>query len=289
MFALRADTTGVLPADWQAMTDYLREELRFVRRGAGLRDRGRILSMILHEYLRFGAGKRIGQLLPLRSREFDLRLDRGGPFLRLRSDDLSLFEIYARGSCDVDLAVLGAARSVLDLGANVGLATVFLAARLPEARFACVEASPKTFALLAENLRRNVPEATSIRAAAVGEPGQFHVEQGPRPGLHRVAPGRGADGTEIEGMTVPQLLDRAGLEYVDLMKIDIEGGEVGLLEHAAEWAPRVGAVLLEVHAPTTVADAERTLSGHGYSILPLPDRPIFSWRETVYAARSPLA
>ena len=258
-------------------------------RGARLRDRGRILSMVLHEYLRFGQGKRIGQMLPLRSRDFDLRLGGAGPTLRLRTDDLSLFEIYARGSCDVDLAPLGAVRSVLDLGANVGLATVFLAQRLPGARFVCVEASPDTYAFLEENLRRNVADATAINAAAVGEPGGFHLQPGPRPGLHRVAPGRGADGTAIEGMTVPQLLDRASLERVDLMKIDIEGGEIELLEHAADWAPRVGAVLLEVHAPLTVGDAERTLSAHGFSILPLPERPIFSWRETVYAARSPLA
>jgi FkbM family methyltransferase len=271
------------------LSDYLREELRFMRRGAGLRDRGRILSMILHEHLRFGAGKRIGRLLPLRARPFDLRFDGAGPTLRLRTDDLSLFEIYARGSCDVDLAPLGAVRSVMDLGANVGLATTVLAERLPGARFVCVEASPDTFAFLEKNLSRNVADAIAFNAAVVGEPGSFHVQEGSRPGLHRVAPGRGADGTEIEGMTVPQLLDRAGLERVDLMKVDIEGGEVGLLEHAAEWAPRVGAILLEVHSPLSVAEAERTLSEHGYSILPLPDRPIFSWRETVYAARSPLA
>lgn len=271
------------------MSDYLREELRFVRRGARWRDRARILRVIAHEHLRFGHARGLGRAVPLRVREFDLRLNEGSPHLRLRSDDLSLFEIYARGSCDVDLAPLGAVRSVLDLGANVGLVTLFLAERLPGARFVCVEASPKTFALLEENLRRNAADAIAINAAAVGEPGRFHVQPGVRPGLDRVSTGPGQSGAEIEGLTVPQLLGRAGLERVDLMKIDIEGGEVELLEHAAEWAPRVGAVLLEVHAPLSVEEAERTLSRHGYSVLPLPNRPIFSWRETVYAARSPLA
>src|SRR5687767_12658349 len=107
------------------MNDYLSEELLFVRRGARWRDRVRILRVIAHEHLRFGKVRAVGRVVPLRVREFDLRLNGGGPSLRLRSDDFSIFEIYARGSCDVDLAPLGRVRSVLDLGANVGLVTLF--------------------------------------------------------------------------------------------------------------------------------------------------------------------
>jgi hypothetical protein len=60
------------------------------------------------------------------------------------------------------------------------------------------------------------------------------------------------------------------------MKLDIEGGEGELFDCAATWAPRVGAVLAEIHAPLSVEAAAAQLAQHGYRRLALPDRPIFT-------------
>jgi hypothetical protein len=82
--------------------------------------------------------------------------------------------------------------------------------------------------------------------------------------------------TTVRGITIPQLLDAAGAERADLMKLDIEGGERELLASAGDWADRVGAVLAEIHAPLTVEDAAEQLAEHGYRRLALPAREIFS-------------
>ena len=243
-------------------------ELALVRRGARWRDRlalGRILARL---HLQAGLAARLGRPLPMgRVREVDVEIG-GLASLRLRTNDVPVFEVLGCDAYGVDLARLGPVRTVLDLGANVGLATVYLARQLPGARFCCVEPSSRSLPFLRENLRRNVPSSMAIRAAAVGEAGPRGVDEGAYGGLTRVT-GAG-EGEEVDGMTVVELLDAAGFAVADLAKIDIQGGEAALFEHADDWAPRVRALIAEVHAPLTVTAAAAGLAQHGYDPLPLP-------------------
>src|SRR4051794_43506 len=198
------------------MRDHLGDELRFVLRGARTRDRWRILRMLTHLHFRVGRARALTQHLPRgSSSEFDLEL-RGGPSLRVRSDDVVLVFIYAGGEYDVDFSPLGRVGSLLDLGANVGLASIYLAGRLGIDRALCVEAAPANFRLLEQNLARNLPQARAIHAAAVGEPGAYRVQANAEPGQIRVVPGEGS----VRALTVSEILDLAELERVDLMKID---------------------------------------------------------------------
>ena len=66
---------------------------------------------------------------------------------------------------------------------------------------------------------------------------------------------RSEDATEVPGQALDELL--AG--DVDLMKVDIEGGEFDILP-ASERLPSLRAVLGEIHAPPHSADAERLLA-----------------------------
>jgi FkbM family methyltransferase len=216
-----------------------------------------------------------------RVRDVDVELP-GVASLRLRTNDVPVFEVLGCEAYGVDLAALGPVRTVLDLGANVGLATVYLARRLPGARFCCVEPSSRSLPYLEENLRRNVASAVAIHAAAVGEPGPLHVHEGAYGGLTRVAPD-GA-GEEVRGMTVAELLDAAGFERADFVKVDIQGGEADLFEHAQDWTPRVGALVAEIHSPLTVEVAAERLAAHGYERLPLPSGRLFD--DMLYVRRT---
>ena len=57
-----------------------------------------------------------------------------------------------------------------------------------------------------------------------------------------------ADGN-IQGITIPQLMGLYALERIDLLKVDIEGGELPLFNDpsAREWLRHVGVVLIETH------------------------------------------
>lgn len=92
------------------------------------------------------------------------------------------------------------------------------------------------------------------------------------PASNQVAADRGGD---VEGITLAALLDRAGLDQVDLMKIDVEGAEREVFEHAGEWCARVGALVGELHDGFEQSQAEELLSPHGYVRVELPPEERF--------------
>jgi FkbM family methyltransferase len=240
-----------------------------------MRDRLALARILGRLHLQAGLAARLGRPLPMgRVREVEVELA-GLASLRIRTNDVPVFEVLGCEAYGVDLALAGPVRTVLDLGANVGFATVYLARRLPGARFCCVEPSARSLPLLRENLRRNVPAAAAIHAAAVGEPGPRRVVEGAYGGLTRVRGDGDSSGEEVPGMTVSELLDGAGFERADFVKVDIQGGESDLFAHAEGWARRVGALLAEIHAPLTADAAAAQLAAHGYERLPLPRGRLF--------------
>jgi FkbM family methyltransferase len=250
-------------------------ELSLVQRGAMWRDRAALLRILARLHLQAGLVARTGRFLRMGAvREVDVRI-RGIGSLRLRTNDLPVFEVLGCEAYGVDLSLLDGVDNVLDLGANVGLASVYFARRLPGVAIWAVEPSPASFRLLRENLRRNAPSATAVRAAVVAESRPLRVVEGSYGGVTTVALPADRSGTPVEGLALPDLFDRIDVEQVDLMKIDVQGAEVDLFATAKSWADRVRAIIAEVHAPLTVDAAAAALAPHGFEPLPLPPGRLF--------------
>jgi len=227
----------------------------------------------------------VGRILPTpRTREYELRPEPGAPSLRLRTNDMVVMEVYGGRPYELDYSPLERVRSILDLGANAGVASAFLAARFPDARIVAVEPSPATFDLLTENLRRISAGAVAVRAAVVSTPGVYRLEPGAAPANDRIVVGDAADSDRFEALTLTELIDRHLPDGVDLMKVDIEGGEGGLFETVGEWGHRVRAVVAETHAPLTARAAEEKLRSAGFERLPVPSRR--AHRDIVFCARA---
>jgi len=259
-----------------ALRDHLSREVRFLFEGESWRDRSEIARLLLYLHLRAGRLGGLTRRLPRRPvREFDVQL-RNGPYLRLRSSDVVAVLIYGIGEYDVDLSPLGQVSSLLDLGGNVGLASIAFAARLSGLRrIASVEPEPENYRLLKTNFERNLPAATPLNVAVVGEPGRYRLATNPLPGMTRVVSDERVGEQAVPALTLPEVLNRVGMASVDLMKIDIEGEEARIFRHAREWAPRVRAILGEVHSPLTVDVAQEWLAPFGFQPLPVPSRPGF--------------
>jgi hypothetical protein len=61
---------------------------------------------------------------------------------------------------------------------------------------------------------------------------------------------------EVETATLGDVLDMAGVERVDALKIDIEGAERTIFADAGRWAPRVrGPLWLDLHEEQVDRDA----------------------------------
>ncbi len=141
---------------------------------------------------------------------------------------------------------------VVDIGAHVGSFAVTLASRYPRATVTCFEPAPETAAYLERNIRANgLEDRVIFHQAAVG------ATAGTARLLRTVAASREATlqralaPENAEGIDVP-VVDLATAFSVggppDLVKLDCEGGEYGIvLESDATLWESVRCILLEYH------------------------------------------
>lgn len=149
-------------------------------------------------------------------------------------------------------------RTVLDIGAHIGCFAVHAHRRWPAAQVACVEAHPANL----RALRANVGAfANILSSAATYAPGPVTLVSTIYPGTDNtggsfVWEDHVAARTQFEGepsgqviateaLTLEQVLERCGWDSVDLLKLDCEGCELSILEHAN--LDRVGVVVGEFH------------------------------------------
>jgi FkbM family methyltransferase len=121
----------------------------------------------------------------------------------------------------------------VDVGANWGYFSLLGAGLVgPSGRVIAVEPHPALFASLAENVRRNgLSQVTALRVAAADRNGRMNLVGfaggGENSGLSRLTelPDSSALNFDVQTRLLEELLDERGVESVDLLKMDIEGGE----------------------------------------------------------------
>jgi FkbM family methyltransferase len=123
----------------------------------------------------------------------------------------------------------------VDVGANVGLWSLFVAAHCPHARIRAIEPEPGNVARLRFSLANNPALHIDILQSAVAaEPGNVWLEFDPRDrgGTHT----RGRDGVKVPADTLANIVRPLG--RVDAMKMDIEGMEPPVLDEFFRTADR---------------------------------------------------
>jgi FkbM family methyltransferase len=149
-------------------------------------------------------------------------------------------------------------RLIVDLGANIGLTSLYLADQYPDSQIVAVEPDPANAALARSNLEANGVTATVVEAAAAERDGvgYFEAERDSNRGR------RSEKGREVDLVSIPTLIDKSDYEEIDLLKIDIEGGEGLLFDEETTWLSQVKSIIIEVHParvdyPGLVAKIER--------------------------------
>jgi FkbM family methyltransferase len=176
-----------------------------------------------------------------------------------------------------------AAKTIVDLGAHVGLATLRLLAKRPGAKAIAVEADPVLIPRLRENLA-GLP--VEIVHAAIGpDVGErdFYRSDISSWGNSLEKQEWFQDAVKVPTTTLDALLDAQGIEAVDLLKVDIEGAEWELF--AADPQARAKAIVGEVHArkgraPHELVDRLATVM----QVRMISDEP---WGATFVATRGP--
>ncbi|MEZ4791339.1 MAG: FkbM family methyltransferase [Flavobacteriales bacterium] len=167
----------------------------------------------------------------------------GGAFhVRPGTSDMAIFDeiFYSKY-----LPRCNSFRTVIDCGANIGCTVRYWKMLDPACTVIAVEPDPENFDLL----RRNTASLENVHCVQAGiwpTEGHLHLK---KEGVGHSAIRTTMDGSGgTEAVTIPGLLERFGLEHVDLIKVDIEGSELELFTQGdLSWIGKVDTIAIELH------------------------------------------
>jgi FkbM family methyltransferase len=182
--------------------------------------------------------------------------------------------------------VSGRAFVFVDIGANVGLFSLFVAATARAARILAIEPEPGNFARLAFNIAANPGLPITPLALALGETegtAVIMLNARDRGGTRMVAGGTAAGsqvagtrvtgtrpgGVEVKCRPLIGVVTDAGLTGIDALKIDVEGAEDKVLVPFFRDAPAAlwpGLIVIEDSSAEWSSDLFALLASKGYQV-----------------------
>jgi len=177
-----------------------------------------------------------------------------GKLLRVEPAPLGVCREVVGADCYRLCELSGGERTVVDLGANVGIASLAMAARCPEAHILAVEMDREAAAQFSRNITMNgLSDRVTLKWARLGG----HNE------------GDCGDGSAGPSCVIGDCLPD-GAEC-DFMKCDIEGAEHAVITPAATWLRRVRRIALEYHWTAEDGDSlAAILAQSGFDVTTAP-------------------
>jgi FkbM family methyltransferase len=183
--------------------------------------------------------------------------DRFGNVLRLPSLEESIsLNLFAYGVYEPDtlravLRYLPPSGIFVDVGANVGALALPVAACRPDAQVICIEADPEIVCLLrrnaTENGRTNIRIVQCFAGSTDAAPVSFYRAPKAKFGMGSSGPQFCADSITLIQRSIDAVLDELAIDEIDVVKLDIEGAELGALQGLSQrlTSPRAPALVFE--------------------------------------------
>jgi FkbM family methyltransferase len=203
---------------------------------------------------------------------------------------------HSRGRVISDRVGGEKARTIIDVGAYLGETAEWFSVLFPNATVWAVEPFPDSFAELA--LTSN-PRIKPFNFAVTNFDGQVQLHFNAIPHTNGIYPinsessdslsivQAGVDTNKHANSTVGDLTVNArslnsfvaeqNIQKIDLLKIDVQGAEVDVLDGSRQILDRVGVVLIEIslydyyEKSSSIGDVESFLSPHGFSLWSVTD------------------
>jgi FkbM family methyltransferase len=213
----------------------------------------------------------------------------GTQIIRKRTTDWSTYrQVFMRQ--DWRFKDAAPPRTIIDLGANVGYASVWYHVTYPEARIVAIEPDAGNAAAARVNIAlglRNGADITLEQTAIWHTDSWLKIRNptGKASGLqvHEAGP---TEPGAFRATTVGSIMDRHAMDLVDLVKIDIETSERYLFAENTEWLDRVNCLGIEFH--------DRIAPGCREPVIAALDRHFVDYNEvvrgenTMFTRRQPL-
>jgi len=164
--------------------------------------------------------------------------------------------------------------TVLDLGANIGVFALFMCSKSPDVRVHCFEPAPENLSRLRQNIDHNhLQDRIAIQPfALLDRDGHCRLEAAQWNG-QRSLYNRGSDIAEpdvVPCVSLAHAIALTGASSIELLKLDVEGAEIEILEGANDvsWN-RIARITLECHEAIRPGCRERVcrvLRNHGFTL-----------------------
>jgi FkbM family methyltransferase len=192
--------------------------------------------------------------------------------LRATTSDPFIFRQIMIEKEYLPLAVVQAS-TVLDLGANVGLASAWFLGCYPDAAVFSVEADAHNYAMCSENLAPYGSRVRVLHAAAWSSDMALTLCRNINAADNFVRGVSSADTgqMQVQGYGIASLIAMSGFSHIDILKIDVEGAELEIFSaDPGRWLPLVRNLCIELHGEAcrevffkamAACDFEHTISG----------------------------
>lgn len=191
-------------------------------------------------------------------------------FIRGNTSDNSVIEqVFYQKQYDISLGF--EPKTILDCGANIGLASIFFKTKYPNSTIIAIEPENSNFDLLTKNL---IPYSNfhAEKKGLWSESCFLEIIEGEDklPWSFYVKPTTIKSDKTIEAISVFEIIEKYNLKEIDILKIDIEGAEENLFEKNVEkWLPIVKVIIIELHdqhMPLSSRTFFNVLSKNNFSI-----------------------
>jgi len=169
----------------------------------------------------------------------------------------------------------------VDIGANIGSTSLVWAKTVHEGKIFAIEPHPETYNLLERNIEINkAKQKILLRQLAVGANDGDMVLFVSGEGTMAMQPANYRwKGKEISvpSMSLDSFIQKENISTIDLLKIDIEGGEAEALEGATKTLKHTKRVVLEFHSSELRKKCIKILAQNGFESHEKGSL-IFSWK-----------
>jgi FkbM family methyltransferase len=167
------------------------------------------------------------------------------------SDWFTIYEIYRDGGYAPKLEYTPSdIKTIVDVGANIGVFSLWASRFFRAKKIYAVEMEDLNYKQLVENISVNGLEEiiTPVQAAIFNQTGSVGIRRMAGVGFHMI--NENEKNNHVKALSLADFLTSTGIETIDLLKIDIEGGEKYVMtpENEEIFRTRVGYVFLETHS-----------------------------------------
>ena len=188
-------------------------------------------------------------------------------FLRTSAGDIQIFyDVFWRQIYRLPGDTIFNARTIVDLGAHVGLATLYFSLNARQAKIYAVEPDESNLSLLMRNLESEIESRKVIPIhAAIAENTATKY-------LQKSAFGFNTNVTDsptslsVAGIEIKEFFERWRIEDIDILKVDIEGAESFLFSGDSSWLQNVRNIIIEIHSPEKFIQFQAAIENYSFTI-----------------------